>query len=97
MTKGDELVKYITERVVTYIETPRAERQRTRQSAKVQRGRWDVRWFGMLPLAVAMWAGGMRRALRGLRAGGRKLLRRSGAGDSGGHAAPGADSDRVRQ
>lgn len=67
MAKSDELIKYITERVVTYIDTPREERKRTRQDIKVKRGRWDVRWFGMMPLALSMWIGGLRRLVRRLR------------------------------
>ncbi|WP_052487370.1 YqzE family protein [Gordoniibacillus kamchatkensis] len=73
MAKSDELIKYITQRVVTYMDTPPDERRRTRESVKVRRGRWDVRWFGMLPLAAAMWLRGLRgiwRSLRRLRAAG---------------------------
>jgi hypothetical protein len=64
MAKSDELIKYITERVVTYIDTPREERRRYREDVKIKRGRWEVRWFGMLPLAVSMWMNGLRRAIR---------------------------------
>ncbi|MNO95861.1 hypothetical protein D3C76_875150 [compost metagenome] len=48
---GDELklVKYITEQVVTYIETPREERRvRTKEP-------WSAKWFGMIPLGLTMW------------------------------------------
>jgi hypothetical protein len=64
MAKSDELIKYITERVVTYIDTPREQRKRYREDVKIKRGRWDVRWFGMLPLAVSMWVNGLRRTVR---------------------------------
>ncbi|AZS16256.1 YqzE family protein [Paenibacillus lutimineralis] len=50
-SKGDELVKYITERVVDYVETPRdvrRERSRGRQS-------WSQTWFGMIPFSISLW------------------------------------------
>ncbi|MDT3425862.1 ribonuclease PH [Paenibacillus forsythiae] len=48
---GEELVKYITEKVVVYMESPRDSR------ARHQGGRqpWSQRWFGMLPLGLSMW------------------------------------------
>lgn len=67
MAKSDELIKYITQRVVSYMDTPRDERRRSKESVKVKRGRWDVRWFGMMPLALAMWLRGLRGLWRGLR------------------------------
>lgn len=67
MAKSDELIKYITQRVVTYMDTPREERIRSKENVKVQRGRWDVRWFGMLPLAAAMWASGLGKIWRFVR------------------------------
>ncbi|WP_410769522.1 YqzE family protein [Fontibacillus sp. BL9] len=51
MAKGDELVKYITERVVDYVETPRdvrKERSRGREP-------WVNRWFGMIPFSISLW------------------------------------------
>lgn len=51
MDMGDELklVKYITEQVVTYIETPRQERQ------PVVKEPWTMKWFGMIPISLSMW------------------------------------------
>ncbi|CAM2949775.1 YqzE family protein [Paenibacillus sediminis] len=50
--KGDELLKYITEQVVTYIDTPkdirREKRLQTRES-------WQYRWFGMIPFSIHLW------------------------------------------
>ncbi len=48
---GDELVKYITEKVVVYMEDPRSSRAR-REAAKQP---WSQKWFGMLPLGVSLW------------------------------------------
>ncbi|WP_018750664.1 YqzE family protein [Paenibacillus sanguinis] len=52
MAKGDELVKYITERVVDYVETPREVR---RERSK-PREPWTQRWFGMIPFSLSLWA-----------------------------------------
>lgn len=54
-TKGDELVKYITEQVVTYIETPKAERSRARKKEH-----WTVKWFGMIPFSLSVWSQNLR-------------------------------------
>jgi hypothetical protein len=54
MAKGDELVKFITEQVVTYIETPKEVRKQAKQSSKQHKESWQTRWFGMLPLAIRM-------------------------------------------
>ncbi|NEW08635.1 YqzE family protein [Paenibacillus sp. SYP-B3998] len=54
MAKSDELVKYITQQVVTYIETPKDIRKQTKANSKEQRENWQTRWFGMLPLAARM-------------------------------------------
>lgn len=57
MASGDELVKYITEKVVGYIETPKEER--TRGQAVKQP--WTQTWFGMVPMSVSLWTGRMGR------------------------------------
>lgn len=50
MASGDELIKYITERVVHYIDTPREIRRKT----KVKES-WSTRWFGMIPFSMSLW------------------------------------------
>lgn len=50
-SKGDELVKYITERVVDYVETPR-EIRKERSKAREP---WTNRWFGMIPFSISLW------------------------------------------
>lgn len=55
MADADEYIKYITERFVQYIETPKEERRRSRSEARSARGPWHVRWFGMAPASIAMW------------------------------------------
>lgn len=49
--KGDELVKYITERVVTYMETPKDVRKQNKQL----REPWVLRWFGYAPYSMLRW------------------------------------------
>lgn len=59
MAKSDELVKYITQRVVHYIDTPKDERKgRTKQKEP-----WAMKWFGMIPFAVSLWVGKKGRAV----------------------------------
>ncbi|AQR79565.1 YqzE family protein [Paenibacillus larvae] len=53
--KGDDLVKYITERVITYIDTPRELRKEKRKQQKAQKEPWTTRWFGLLPLSISLW------------------------------------------
>lgn len=50
-SSGDELVKYITEKVVVYMEDPRASRERR----KAEKQPWAEKWFGMLPLSLSIW------------------------------------------
>ncbi|MDO7905975.1 YqzE family protein [Paenibacillus sp. JX-17] len=51
MASSDDLVKYITQRVVTYMEMPREERKNTRNKEP-----WTVKWFGMIPFSMSLWA-----------------------------------------
>ncbi|WMT39355.1 YqzE family protein [Paenibacillus sp. D2_2] len=50
-TKSDELVRYITERVVDYVETPK-EVRRERSHSKPS---WAQTWFGMIPFSISLW------------------------------------------
>ncbi len=60
MAKGDELVKYITERVVDYVETPREVRRERSKG----REPWANRWFGMIPFSLSLWFGQLPRKRR---------------------------------
>ncbi|WP_310549892.1 YqzE family protein [Paenibacillus glufosinatiresistens] len=47
---GEELVRFITEKMVVAMDRPRtAERERP------VRQPWSQRWFGMLPLGWSVW------------------------------------------
>lgn len=50
MANSNDLIKYITERVVTYIDTPKEVRKKGRNKEP-----WSVRWFGMIPFSVSLW------------------------------------------
>ncbi|WP_040951540.1 YqzE family protein [Gorillibacterium massiliense] len=52
--KGDELLLYVTERVVEFANTPRSVRKEARSHRPVKEP-WSVRWFGMLPLSIKIW------------------------------------------
>jgi len=56
--KGEDLIKYITQRVVTYMDTP-VEARRERQMERKNRAKesWQTKWFGMVPFGVKMWVG----------------------------------------
>jgi hypothetical protein len=50
VASGDELVKYITERFVSFMETPKEERRRKNQLKEP----WSEKWFGMIPLGLTL-------------------------------------------
>ncbi|TYP73733.1 YqzE family protein [Paenibacillus methanolicus] len=55
MAGRDDLIKYVTQQVVTYIDTPEEERRQKRQAAKAAREPWLTKWFGMAPVGIALW------------------------------------------
>jgi hypothetical protein len=55
MAKGDEYVKFMTEKLIAYIETPREERKQTNVLAKSRREHWLTRWFGWGPMSIMLW------------------------------------------
>ncbi|MBR2567553.1 MAG: YqzE family protein [Paenibacillus sp.] len=63
MAKSDELVKYITQRVVHYIDTPKDERKERRAQSR-RKEPWSMRWFGMLPFAISLWVGKKERSMK---------------------------------
>jgi len=52
--KGNDLVQYITERVLRYIKTPREIRIEKRRQRR-QMETWVRRWFGFIPFSLGMW------------------------------------------
>jgi hypothetical protein len=59
MAKGEDIVKYVTQKVVEYIDTPSEHRKVRRQNRR--REPWTVRWFGMIPMSISMMFGGRRK------------------------------------
>jgi hypothetical protein len=55
LKSGEELIKYITEQTVEYIERPKAEKKQQRTFRKDQKEPWSYKWFGMVPMAFHMW------------------------------------------
>lgn len=52
---GSDLVKYMTEQFVNYMETPAEARKEARTSAKAIREPWLTRWFGWGPISLMLW------------------------------------------
>jgi hypothetical protein len=52
--KGEDLVQYIAEKVVHYMDTPKEERKRNRKHRGTKEA-WLSRWFGVVPFALSMW------------------------------------------
>lgn len=50
MAEDFKLVKYITEQVVIYMETPKQERKRQTDVKET----WSTKWFGMIPISLAL-------------------------------------------
>ncbi|ANE48261.1 hypothetical protein SY83_20420 [Paenibacillus swuensis] len=53
MAKGEDLIKYITQQVVTYIDTPKEIRHQARNTARKEP--WESKWFGMIPISLKLW------------------------------------------
>lgn len=50
LKSSEELVKYMTERAVGFISTPRDERKKQKMKAD-----WRTQWFGLLPMSLHIW------------------------------------------
>ncbi|MEW9672803.1 YqzE family protein [Ammoniphilus sp. 3BR4] len=57
--KSNDMVKYLTQEFVKYIDTPKTERK------KRPKERWSSRWFGMIPMAIRMFIQRMRETRKG--------------------------------
>jgi len=52
---GSDLLKYMTERVVKYMDQPKDEVQE--KPAKRSKEPWMTKWFGMAPMGLMVWWG----------------------------------------
>lgn len=50
-----DLVKYVTQQFVQYIETPKEQRVQKKAEKKSQHMSWETRLFGTIPTAIRMW------------------------------------------
>lgn len=50
---GSEYLKYMTERVVSYME--RSEDEESKAARKLGKEPWLSRWFGIAPLGIRVW------------------------------------------
>ncbi|MFD2670583.1 YqzE family protein [Marinicrinis sediminis] len=60
---GKDLIKYVTEQFVRYLETPVDQRKAQRRLRK-ERETWSSRWFGMMPISVKMAVPRKRRKVK---------------------------------
>ncbi len=51
---GNDYVKYMTEKVVTYIDSSKEQRKAAKEKEKHEQAVYSNRWFGVLPFAVKM-------------------------------------------
>jgi hypothetical protein len=54
--KKSEYLKYMTERVVRYLDKS-PDAIQSRQEKKRRREPWLTRWFGVVPMGLQMWWG----------------------------------------
>ena len=55
---SSEYLKYVTERVVSYMEIPgQTDEEEEKPNKKLSREPWLTRWFGMAPMGLMMWWG----------------------------------------
>lgn len=52
--KTNEYVKYVTQQIVTYVDTPTEQKKQTKQEKKDTRLPFMYRMFGLLPLALTV-------------------------------------------
>lgn len=64
MAGMEDIVKYMTEKAVAFIETPKENRIQQKESRKRNKEPWTSRWFGMVPFAVHMWYDHLRNKKR---------------------------------
>lgn len=64
MADSEDWVKYVTGRLVNYVDTPKDIRRRTKIEAKAAQEPWLTRWFGMAPMGLMLWIRGLKRGRR---------------------------------
>lgn len=64
MADGDKLIRYITQQVVSFLDTPRTSRTESRRRNRSSREQWAFRWFGLVPYALSFWYKNVRKKWR---------------------------------
>ncbi len=57
----EDWIKYMTEKLVVYVETPREVRKQKRSDHKQAKEPWLTRWFGVPGMSMLIWFRGHRR------------------------------------
>ncbi|SFL82528.1 YqzE-like protein [Gracilibacillus orientalis] len=52
---SNEYVKYMTQRIVKYMDTPKDERKKLKDERKQQEITYSNKWFGVLPFAFRLF------------------------------------------
>ncbi|WP_028399183.1 YqzE family protein [Ectobacillus panaciterrae] len=50
----NDYVKFVTQQFVTYMDSPKQDRKQKRQQRRSEREPFLSRWFGVLPLSIAL-------------------------------------------
>ncbi|WP_100331548.1 YqzE family protein [Bacillus xiapuensis] len=52
---SNELIRYFTQKTLTYFNEPKQDRKAKRRQKKLKRTSLSSRWFGVLPWAIHQW------------------------------------------
>jgi hypothetical protein len=55
MSNREEWVKHITRKLIVYLDTPKNQRTPRPLKQKAAQEPWSVRWFGVFPMAIALF------------------------------------------
>ncbi|WP_342774158.1 YqzE family protein [Aquibacillus sediminis] len=51
---GNDYVKFMTQEIVRYMDTPQEERKKKKQEKQMEQHQLTSRWFGILPFAFKL-------------------------------------------
>lgn len=51
---GNDYVKFMTQEIVRYMDTPQEERKKQKETKKASKSDLSSRWFGVLPFAFRL-------------------------------------------
>lgn len=54
LLSNNDYVKYMTQRIVKYMDTPKDQRKKQKEERKQQDIAYSNKWFGVLPFAVRL-------------------------------------------